>query len=95
MVEGSEIWTAFVLVDGQGARAHASRATVISAEHGVVRRSYGVGVLAPWETIHATEAEALADCAAQLRARARQIDAKADEVAAQAAALGVGPAKPE
>lgn len=92
LTDGAEVFVGFVTGNDD---ALVYRATVLVAEHKILRKSWGVDALAPFESVHATEAEALAACAARLRERARALDAKADAVAAKAVACGVGPAKPE
>jgi hypothetical protein len=92
LLDGQDVYVSFVSVNDE---AIVNRATVISAEHRLLRRSYGNEVLRGHEHVAATEAEALAACAVELRIRARKLDARADEIAAKAVACGVGPAKPE
>lgn len=93
MTDGQEVWVAFTTDRGD----HIIYKTIVLvAEHRVVRGLGGeASTLASFQTTHATEAEALAACAAEVRERARTLDAKADQIAAKAVACGVGPAKPE
>lgn len=91
LTDGAEVFVSFVSSDSPVIY----KATVLVAEHKILQRSWGVQALMDFESVHATEAEALAACAADLRERARVLDAKADELAAKATACGVGPAKPE
>lgn len=95
LIDGESVFVAGVTVDNYQAREIVSAGTVLSGEHRLVQFSYGPRVLGDWETVHVTEAEALAACAARFRERARALDARADELTARAVACGVGPAKPE
>lgn len=94
MTDGQEVWVAFTTERGDHV---VYKTIVLVAEHRVVRGIGGNGAnaLMPFQTTHATEAEALAACAAEVRERARTLDAKADQIAAKAVACGVGPAQPE
>lgn len=93
MTDGADVWVAFTTEAGAH---HVYKTTVLVAAHGIVGGAGGGATpLHSFQTVHATEAEALAACAAQIRERARSLDAKADALTAKAASLGVGPAKPE
>lgn len=95
LIDGESVFVSGVTIDNYQAKEIVSTGRVLSGEHRLVQFSYGPRVLGEWESVHTTEAEALAACAARIRERARALDAKADELTARAVACGVGPANPE
>ena len=88
---GETIWTSFTTNGNlyEAPRAWVTEATVLDAEHRIVKEGDRVRVLIHCEGLHQSEAEAWSKCANELGAFASAIRAKADECARRAAALAI------
>lgn len=89
MTDGQTVYLSFAIERSTSGEPYANvtKATVVSAEHRLVRRECGtVRVLDDYgvERVHATEAEAWAACAASLAGMAHGIIVKAMECEAKA-----------
>lgn len=91
MTNGQQIWTMFLTRGADDIREEILAATVVAAEHRLVRfRHGGEGVLHASTPCYGTACEARAACAAKLREIARELDARADRLADQSSHAGEG-----
>jgi len=94
--DGDDVWLAFAVAECDGtAKVFVNTATVLSAEHRIVKILGAARALNSFERVCECEAEAWQACAAILAGFVGTINAKIDECGRKAAQLQVGKAVPQ